>query len=131
MRPGTLHVIGGRLAAGKSTLARNLAGEHHAFFFCEDVWLSKLFGGISSFDEYLKWSRRCRSVMGPLIVDTLRAGASVVLDFAGNRLDERAWPRSLSEGAGSAHILHFLDVDEEERLRRLLIRNDRKPEGLY
>jgi predicted kinase len=69
--------------------------------------------------------------MGPLIMDMLRAGVSVVLDFAGNRVDERAWARSLSERAGSSHILHFLDVDEEECLRRLLIRNDRKPEGLY
>jgi predicted kinase len=131
MQPGTLHFVSGRLAAGKTTLARKLAAELDAVFFCEDVWLSKLSDGISSFDDYLKWSRRCRSVMGPLIVDTLRAGASVVLDFAGNRVDDRAWARNLCEGAGSAHILHFLDVDEEECLRRLLIRNDRKPEGLY
>jgi predicted kinase len=69
--------------------------------------------------------------MGPLIKDMLRAGVSVVLDFAGNRIDERAWARSLSEEVGSSHILHFLDIDEEECLRRLLVRNDRKPEGLY
>jgi hypothetical protein len=69
--------------------------------------------------------------MGPLIVDSLRAGASVVLDFAGNRVDERAWARDLSEKAGSPHILHFLDVDEDECLRRLLIRNQRKPAGLH
>ena len=131
MQPGTLHFISGRLAAGKTTLARNLAVEHQAVFFCEDVWLSKLSDGISSFDEYLKWSRRCRSVMGPLIVDCLRAGVSVVLDFAGNRVDERAWARDLSEKAGSPHVLHFLDVDEEECLHRLLARNQGKPEGLY
>lgn len=131
MQPGTLHFIAGRLAAGKTTLARKLVAEHHAVFVCEDVWLSKLSDGISSFEEYLKWSRRCRSVMGPLIVDTLRAGASVVLDFAGNRVNDRAWARGLSDSAGSDHILHFLEVDEEECLRRLLIRNDRKPEGLY
>jgi predicted kinase len=69
--------------------------------------------------------------MGPLIMDMLRAGVSVVLDFAGNRVDERAWARNLSEEAGSSHILHFLDVDEEECLRRLLVRNESKPEGLY
>jgi predicted kinase len=69
--------------------------------------------------------------MGPLITDMLRAGVSVVLDFAGNRVDERAWAHQLSEAAGSPHILHFLDVDEDECLNRLLIRNDRKPEGLY
>ena len=131
MQPGTLHFISGRLAAGKTTLARRLVAEHHAVLFCEDVWLSKLSNGISSFDDYLNWSRRCRSLMGPLIIDILRAGASVVLDFAGNRIDERVWVRTLSEQAGSPHLLHFLDVDEEECLRRLLMRNQHKPEGLY
>jgi predicted kinase len=131
MHQGTLHFISGRLAAGKTTLARQLAADYHAVLISEDVWLSKLSDGISSFDDYLKWSRRCRSVMGPLIKDMLRAGVSAVLDFAGNRVDERAWARSLSEGAGGSHILHLLDVDEDECLRRLLVRNERKPEGLY
>jgi predicted kinase len=131
MRQGTLHFISGRLAAGKTTLARKLAAEYHAILISEDVWLSKLSDGISSFDDYLKWSQRCRSVLGPLIVDMLKAGVCVVLDFAGNRITERAWARNLSEAAGSSHILHLLDVDEEECLRRLLTRNDHKPEGLY
>jgi predicted kinase len=131
MQEGTLHFISGRLAAGKTTLARVLAAQYHAVLISEDVWLSMLSDGISSFDDYLKWSRRVRSVMGPLIMDLLKAGVSVVLDFAGNRVDERAWARSLSEGAGSSHLLHLLDVSEEECLRRLLLRNDLKPEGLY
>jgi predicted kinase len=131
MGPGTLHFISGRLAAGKTTLARKLSDEHQAVLFCEDVWLSKLSDGITSFDDYLKWSRRCRAVMGPLIVDILRAGASVVLDFAGNWINEREWARSLSEQAGSSHLLHVLDVDEDECLRRLLMRNQEKPDGLY
>jgi predicted kinase len=70
-------------------------------------------------------------VMGPIIVVMLKAGGSVVLDFAGNRVSERAWVRGLAEEAGAAHVLHFLDVGEEECLRRLMERNERKPEGLY
>jgi predicted kinase len=131
MQRGTLHFISGRLAAGKTTLARELAEEHRAVLISEDEWLSRLSDGISSFDDYLKWSRRCRSVMGPLIVGILKTGVSVVLDFSGNRVDERAWARRLSEEAEGSHLLHFLDVDEEECLRRLPNRNERKPEGLY
>lgn len=69
--------------------------------------------------------------MGPVVVDILKAGASVVLDSAGNRINERVWARNLSEEAGSTHVLHYLAVDEEECLRCLRIRNLLKPEGLY
>jgi predicted kinase len=131
VQPGTLHFISGRIAAGKTTLARRIAAEHHAVFFCEDVWLSQLSDGIASFEDYLKWSSRCRTVMGPLIVEILRAGASVVLDFAGNRISERAWVLGLAAEASAEHVLHFLEVDEEECLRRLQMRNETKPEGLY
>ncbi len=128
---GTLHFIAGRLASGKTTLARELVQRHRAVLFCEDVWLSKLSDGITSFEDYLKWSRRCRVVMGPVIVDILRAGASVVLDFAGNRAEERRWVRSLFEEAEASHALHLLQTSEEECLKRLIERNERKPEGLY
>jgi len=69
-----LRQAGGR----KDELGAKVLADHRAVLFCEDVWLSKLSDGISSFDDYLKWSRRCRAVMGPLIADILRAGTSVV-----------------------------------------------------
>jgi predicted kinase len=130
-RSGTLHFISGRLASGKTTLARRLAEQENAVFICEDVWLSKLSDGISTFDDYLKWSRRCRSVIGPLVVEMLRAGTSVALDFAGNTPAERNWVRSLFEAAKANHVLHYLDVPENECLARLKVRNETKPEGLY
>jgi hypothetical protein len=96
-----------------------------------NVWLSKLSDGISSFDDYLKWSRRCRSVIGPLVIQILKAGTSVVLDFAGNTPAERKWVRSLFEESEAKHVLHYLDVPEDECLARLKVRNETKPEGLF
>jgi predicted kinase len=128
---GVLHFICGRLASGKTTLARTICEREQAVFFCEDLWLTKLSNGIASFEDYLKWSRRCRSVMSPLIVEILKSGTSVVLDFAGNTARERNWVRSLFEEAGSQHILYFLSASEEVCLARLKQRNDTKPEGLY
>jgi predicted kinase len=130
-RRGTLHFISGRLASGKTTLARRIAEQENGVFICEDVWLSRLSDGISSFDDYLKWSRRCRSVIGPLVVEMLRAGINVVFDFAGNTPAERNWVRSIFEAAEANHILHYLDVSETECLTRLKTRNEAKPEGLY
>ncbi|WP_207231724.1 AAA family ATPase [Edaphobacter modestus] len=68
----TLHFFCGRLAAGKTTLARQIADEQRAVFLSEDLWLSRLSDGIRTFDDYLKWSRRCRSVMAPLIIEILK-----------------------------------------------------------
>src|SRR5260370_10507892 len=131
MRKGTLHFICGRLASGKTTLARQIAEQESALLICEDVWLSKLSDGIHSFEDYLKWSRRCRSVMGPLIIELLQIGTSVVLDFGGNTSGERNWVRSLFTSAGAKHVLHYLDVPDEICLVRLNLRNTTKPEGLY
>jgi predicted kinase len=128
---GTLHFIAGRLASGKTTLAREISTTQSAVLFCEDVWLSKLSDGIGSFEDYLKWSRRCRSVMGPLIIEILKAGASVVMDFAGNTAVERSWVRSLFEAAGADHVLYVLEASEEVCLSRLIGRNEERPEGLY
>ncbi len=130
-REATLHFISGRLAAGKTTLARKLADQEGAVLISEDVWLANLSDGISSFEDYLKWSRRCRSVIGPLVIQILKAGTSVVFDFGGNTLAERKWVRSLFEAAHAKHVLHYLDVSEKECLARLKIRNETKPEGLY
>jgi predicted kinase len=55
----------------------------------------------------------------------------VVLDFARNTQAERKWVRSLFEEAGVKHVLHYLDVPEDECLARLKIRNKTKPEGLF
>jgi predicted kinase len=130
-RAGTLYFFCGRLAAGKTTLARKIAAAESAVFFCEDIWLSKLSPGIRSLEDYLDWSRRCHTVMEPLIIQILKSGSSVVLDFAGNTVRERKWVRSLFEAAGSDHVLHYLDVPEEVCLAQLMDRNKNKPEGLY
>jgi predicted kinase len=64
-------------------------------------------------------------------IQMLRAGTSVVLDFAGNTQAERKWVRSLFEEAEVQRVLHYLDVPEDECLSRLKIRNETKPEGIF
>ena len=39
----TLHMICGKIAAGKSTLARRLADQPNTILISEDVWLSTLY----------------------------------------------------------------------------------------
>ncbi len=127
----TLYCVYGNIAAGKTTLARKLAAEHGAVLLCEDEWLVRLEAEIASFDDFRTHARRLRAAIGPLVVQLLRLGVPVVLDFAANTVNDRVWIRSLFEAAGAAHELHVIEAPEEVCKARLRVRNATKPEGLY
>lgn len=119
-----LHMICGKIAAGKSTLAEELAQTPGVVRIAEDDWLGTLFADqMTTGADYLRCSAQLRTVMGPHVVALLRAGVSVVLDYPANTRDQRAWMRGLFEAAGVAHQLHVLDVPDEVCLARLRARN--------
>jgi predicted kinase len=130
-RSATLYCICGNIAAGKTTLARKLAAEHGAVLLCEDEWLVRLEAEINSFDDFRTHARRLRAAIGPHVVELLRLGTSVVLDFAANTVRDREWIRSLFEAANAAHELHVIEAPEDVCKARLRTRNETKPEGLY
>jgi predicted kinase len=61
--------------------------------------------------------------MGPHVIDILRQGLSVVLDFPANTVRNRNWMRSLIAEANAAHELHVLDVPDGICKQRLRERN--------
>jgi predicted kinase len=127
----TLYCIYGTIAAGKTTLARKLAAQYGAVLLCEDEWLVRLEAEIASFDDFRRHARRLRAAIGPHVVDLLRLGNSVVLDFAANTVNDRVWLRSLFEAANAAHELHVIEVPLAVCKARLRARNATRPEGLY
>src|SRR5215467_2863304 len=127
----TLYCIYGNIAAGKTTLARKLAAQHRAVLLCEDEWLVRLEAEIETFDDFRKHARRLRAAVGPHVIELLRLGTSVVLDFAANTVNDRAWIRSMFEAGNAAHELHVIEVPEDVCRARLRARNATKPEGLY
>jgi predicted kinase len=68
-------------------------------------------------------SARLRAAMTPHIVDILRQGLSVVLDFPANTVRNRDWMRSLIARAEVAHELHLLELPDEICKQRLRERN--------
>lgn len=127
-----LHFLCGKPGAGKSTLAASLAARHSAMLLSEDIWMVRLYGDqLHSFDDYLRFAPRVRSVAGPLAVDLLRAGQNVVLDFACNTRTSRHWVRTLFEQAGADHTLHWLDTPDSACLQRIARRNEERPEGSH
>ena len=109
----TLYLVCGKIAAGKSTLARRLAERPATLLITMDHWMSFLFPTENrTIEDFARLSARLRAAMGPHIVDILRHDLSVVLDFPANTVNWRRWMRSLITEADVAHELHVLDVPD-------------------
>ncbi len=120
----TLHMLCGKIAAGKSTLAAELARQPNTVLVSEDFWMATLYPGeVLTLEDYTKYSARLCTAMAPHIVHLLQAGVSVVLDFQANTLRRRAWMRGIVDRSGAAHQLHHLDMSDEVCRARLRERN--------
>lgn len=119
-----LHLLCGRIAAGRSTLTRRVAAQPATVLAQEDAWLAVLYpGAIHALPDYLQRTGRLKAMLGEHVVAMLRNGVSVVLDFRANTRGQRAWMRGLIAQSGAAHRLHLLDVPEAVRRARLQARN--------
>ncbi len=124
MAEACLHMIAGKIAAGKSTLAARLAREHDAILLSEDDWTAALWPGeLVSVETYADRTARLKAVLGPHVTALLRAGLIVVMDFPANTPKQRAWLRTLADAAGARRLLHYLDVSDADCKARLRARN--------
>ncbi|MYM54170.1 AAA family ATPase [Thalassovita mangrovi] len=120
----TLHMLCGKIAAGKSTLSSRLEGQDGTVLIAEDDWLNALFAEeMATAADYVRYAAKLRQAMGPHVAALLNAGVSVVLDFPANTVENRAWMRGILQATGAAHQLHVLDVPDEVCLARLRARN--------
>jgi len=119
-----LHLLAGKICAGKSSLAAELGRQPQTVIISEDRWLAGLYREeMATIRDYVRCSARLRSVMEPHLVDLLRSGVSIVLDFPANTVANRAWMRGIIEASGCAHMLHYLDVPDDVCKARLRQRN--------
>lgn len=120
----TLHLLCGKIAAGKSTLAAALAAAPKTIILSEDYWLSRLYPGeITTVADYVRCSAKLREAIAPNIENLLKSGLSVVLDFPANTPSIRAWMRGVIERSGAQHRLYYLDVPDHVCRERLRARN--------
>lgn len=120
----TLHLLCGKVAAGKSTLAAQLANADNTVLIAEDTWLAALFGEeLRQPKDYMRCAAKLRSAMAPHILALLETGVSVVLDFQANTVESRNWMRGLLDQTCSDHKLHVLMSPDEVCLDRLRARN--------
>jgi predicted kinase len=127
----TLHMMCGKIAAGKSTLSAKLAQAERTLAISEDRWIEQLYGPeLKTLADYFERCERLRATLAPHVVGLLRAGVSVVLDFHANTVRSRKWMRALFEEADASHQLHFLDAPDEVCRARMHARKAAGGDGL-
>ena len=120
----------GKMAAGKSTLAKDLAQRADAVLLVQDELLDALFPGeITDIAGFLKYSTRLQNALTPHVCALLSRGISVVLDFPANTTTQRAWFREMFERANVEHELHFVDAADAVCKRQLRDRSQHLPPG--
>ena len=78
----TLYFMCGKMAAGKSTHARELARAKNAVILVQDELLDALYPGeIRTIEDFIKYSARVRNAVSPYIAELFGAG-----HFCGPRL---------------------------------------------
>ena len=125
-----LLLLCGKMAAGKSTLAQQLARDERAILLVQDDLLASLYPNeIVDIPTFVKFSGRLQRALEPCICALLGHGVSLVLDFPANTRSQRAWFRNLLDLTGIAHELHFLDVSDELCKKQLAQRSRNLPPG--
>ena len=120
----------GKMASGKSTLARELAERADAILLVQDQLLDSLYPGeITDVPGFVRCSSRLRNALEPHVCALLAKGLPVVLDFPGNTRAQRAWFRGIFERANVGHELHFVDAPDALCKRQLKDRSKDLPPG--
>src|SRR5262249_14978384 len=94
--PAKLYFMCGKMAAGKSTMAKDLAVRQNAVLVVQDEFLAALYPDeILDIPDFVRCSSRLRNAIAPHVCALLSRGISVVLDFPGNTMSQRIWFRTL------------------------------------
>lgn len=120
----------GKMASGKSTLARQLAARDSTILMVQDDLLERLYPGeITDIPTFVKRSGQLNSALTAHICSLISEGVSVVLDFPGNTHTQRRWFRELINATGCDHELHFIDAPDNLCKSQLKTRNHGRPTG--
>ena len=119
----TLHLMVGLPCSGKTTLAKKLEHELPALRLTPDEWQVSLFGQDAEAPEHDARHSFIEAMLWNIASRALELGTNVILDFGFWAREEREDFRLRAKRLGASSEVHFLDVPQEELLRRLAVRN--------
>jgi hypothetical protein len=117
--------------SGKTTLARKLEIERSALRLTPDEWHVRLFGQDADQPEHDARHTSLETLLWDVAARVLALGGNVILDFGFWSREEREDFRSRAKELGASSEVHFLDVPEEELMRRLAARNTSSSHGTF
>ncbi len=119
----TLHLMVGLPCSGKTTLAQKLEHELPALRLTPDEWQIRLFGQDAKEPEHDARHSLIEAMLWKIASRALELGTNVILDFGFWAREEREDYRLRAKHLGASSEVHYLDVSEDELLRRLEERN--------
>lgn len=120
----TLYLMVGLPCSGKTTRAKILENEVRAMRFTPDEWQVRLFGHDTLDPEHDKRHSLIEEMMWQTAARALSLGVNVILDFGFWAKEEREDYRSRAHRIGARSEIVFMDVNEEELMKRVSIRNE-------
>jgi predicted kinase len=121
----TLHLMVGLPCSGKTTLARKFEHELSALRLNLDEWHIRLFGQDAEDPEHDPRHVLIEALLWNIASRSLELGTNVILDYGLWSREEREDYRRRAKQLGASSEIHYLDVPEEELMRRLGIGNSR------
>jgi predicted kinase len=111
--------------SGKTVLARKLERDLPALRLTPDEWQIRLFGQDAEEPEHDTRHSLIEAMLWNIASRALELGTNVILDFGFWAREEREDYRIRAKQLGASSEVHYLDVSEDELLRRLEERNSR------
>jgi shikimate kinase len=129
MNKGILTFFCGKMGAGKSTKSCEIAKDRNAVLLSEDEWLESLYPNkIASLEDYIEFSNLLKPQIKRLVQAILVTGTDVVMDFPANTISQREWFRNIFSEIDAPHKLVYIDLSNENCLKRIEKRRIQQPE---
>jgi predicted kinase len=127
----TLHLMVGLPCSGKTTLSRKLEADLNAIRLNLDEWHIRLFGQDALHPDHDERHTQIERMLWEVARRLLELGVDVILDYGLWARAERDEYRRRAKNLGADTRIHFMDVQEEELICRLRLRNDRPMEDCF
>ena len=127
----TLHLMVGLPCSGKTTLAQKLEREKAALRLTPDEWQVRLFGQDAAEPEHDARHTIIETMLWNIASRALMLGTNVILDYGFWAHQEREDFRMRAKQLGVGSEVHFLDVPEDELMRRLAVRNSQPSQASF